>query len=526
MARPFKTTSIILLGAFLLLSACRSSSSSDPAPAALNILPGREAQVGPTQIPPSPTPGLPTVTAIPAPSATLTAFFMLRPVSSSTQEALVSETDSDVANPADSPQVEVIAAGLNIRSGPGLAYPPIAALKAGDRAAVLGRNEAGDWLRVDSGSKGSGWIFGSREYVRISGNTNDLPRLEAPPLPRFSTDGSGAGDAIERNGASSDKLIFTTGSGGEVSAINVDGSGLRRLAGGVIDPVVSPDGQQVAFTRWETGQDGALGSLWLINIDGTSERVILNNVYNPRTPVWSPDGNQIAISMQYGGRLEPERKCGSSRPPQGAYDISVSREDDGDIKFCYTLPPDPHWGLRLVDVTTGAFEDLPRDTYSFSPAWDPANPWRLVYDGDRGLVSLDLNRGTTRALTSDVNDRSPVFSPDGRKIAVSYRQDDHWEIHLLNADGSGRRRLTQTSIVTLVEQQLNGETPRSFNNAAPAWSPNGTQIAFVTDRTGRWEIWVMNVDGSNQRPLFATEVQAQLGLQYQGVNERMLNWVK
>ena len=51
-------------------------------------------------------------------------------------------------------------------------------------------------------------------------------------------------------------------------------------------------------------------------------------------------------------------------------------------------------------------------------------------------------------------------------------------------------------------------------------------MAFVTDRTGRWEIWVMHVDGSNQRPLFSAEMQARLGLEYRGVYERMLTWVK
>jgi Tol biopolymer transport system component len=42
-----------------------------------------------------------------------------------------------------------------------------------------------------------------------------------------------------------------------------------------------------------------------------------------------------------------------------------------------------------------------------------------------------------------------------------------------------------------------------WNNAAPAWSPDGQQIAFMTDRSGKWEIWIMNADGSNQRPMFS-----------------------
>ena len=121
-------------------------------------------------------------------------------------------------------------------------------------------------------------------------------------------------------------IIFQTSSGGAIYAINADGSNLRYLTTG-LDPALSPDGQQVAFTRWETSQDGALGSVWVINVDGTGEQVIHNNVYNPRTPVWSADGSQIMISMQHGGRPQPEQTCGDQPPPKGAYDISTKVED-------------------------------------------------------------------------------------------------------------------------------------------------------------------------------------------------------
>ena len=68
-------------------------------------------------------------------------------------------------------------------------------------------------------------------------------------------------------------------------------------------------------------------------------------------------------------------------------------------------------------MATGEYEDLPGDTYSLSPALDPNNSQHLVYDGDRGLVNLDLTADNTWALTDDPNAHSPVFSPDGSKIA-------------------------------------------------------------------------------------------------------------
>ena len=76
----------------------------------------------------------------------------------------------------------------------------------------------------------------------------------------------------------------------------------------------------------------------------------------------------------------------------------------------------------------------------------------------------------------------------------------------------------------VVEQILTGQTPRSYNNASPAWSPDGSRLAFVTDRTGRWEIWVMNADGSNQQSMFPAGTLDGIPLQYNGMDERMLSW--
>ncbi|MFC1974800.1 hypothetical protein ACFLXQ_00200 [Chloroflexota bacterium] len=329
-------------------------------------------------------------------------------------------------------------------------------------------------------------------------------------------------------------IVFQTSSGGEIYAIDIDdinndGTNLRYLTTG-IDPALSPDGQWVAFTRWDNPQNGALGSLWVINIDGTGERVILGDIRQPKSPTWSPDGMRIAVNMQAGGWLEPKRICSNNRPPpqvlekEDEYDLEIIKEGQGKVKYCYNLPPDPFWGLRVVNVATGAFEDLPGDTHSFSPTWDPANPWRLIYDGDLGLVNLDINQGTTWALTDDFADHSPVFSPDGSKIAVSYRQHDHWEIHVLNADGSGRVRLTETPLHVIAAQRLKGEETRMWNNTAPTWSPDGSQIAFLTDKIGQWEIWVMNADGSNQRPLFSPGILGGIPLQYNNVDERILSW--
>jgi Tol biopolymer transport system component len=280
----------------------------------------------------------------------------------------------------------------------------------------------------------------------------------------------------------------------------------------------------VAFTRWQ----GETGSVWLTDVDGTNERQILDFTKQAKGPSWSPDGTQIVINYQQGGRLEQQSVCedlgGGVFPPGNASHVRFSINDDGEPQLCWRIPPDLFWNLRVIDVADGQFKDLDGGTYAFRPAWDPARPWRIVSDGGRGLLEVDLNRDFQQSITDNVNDGSPVFSPDGRFIAVTAGPQggggQGHNIYRLNADGSGRVRLTQTPLWIGVQP----EKQQQWNNVAPVWSPDASQIAFLTDRTGRWEIWLMNIDGSNQHPMFPEEINNQLDITYDFVDEQVLSW--
>jgi TolB protein len=331
--------------------------------------------------------------------------------------------------------------------------------------------------------------------------------LAAALAAMFSYQPSRAAAATLEATAGQSHIVFQVSSGGPIYVMNPDGSGLRSLTTG-IDPAISPDGKQVAFTRWE----GAVGSVWVINIDGTGERQLIGNITQPKSPSWSPDGSQVVINLQKGGTTVPTQECVTSRRNPGQ-------------TFCRTQPADPNWQLATVNVATGQYQDLNSDPKSFGPSWDPADPNLVVAQGLRGLTLTNLQQNSWTQLTTDTGDRAPVFSPNGSKLADTFWQSGHWDIHVLNADGSGAVRLTQTPDTWLVDQQLAGNSnPQPWNNASPAWSPDGSQIAFISDRTGSWQIWLMNADGSNQHPLFANGLPNGLKIDYQGMSERVLSW--
>lgn len=100
--------------------------------------------------------------------------------------------------------------------------------------------------------------------------------------------------------------------------------------------------------------------------------------------------------------------------------------------------------------------------------------------GDIYLVKED-GTNVRPLVWSPAVEADPAWSPDGTKLAFRSDRDGNPEVYVVNADGSGVTRLT------------NDPAP----DYEPTWSPDGRQIAFVSRRTGQAEIFVMNADGAN-----------------------------
>jgi TolB protein len=139
-------------------------------------------------------------------------------------------------------------------------------------------------------------------------------------------------------------------------------------------------------------------------------------------------------------------------------------------------------------------------TLNITPTWSPDNQ-AIAYTSYRpsggmgtfqDIIVSHIRLGK-RETPADGNPKKqnylPIWSPDGSKIAFTTNRDGNPEIYVMNADGSNVRRMTNSPGI----------------DVSPTWSPTGGQLAWVSDRTGTARIYIMNADGTGQRVLINEE---------------------
>jgi len=130
---------------------------------------------------------------------------------------------------------------------------------------------------------------------------------------------------------------------------------------------------------------------------------------------------------------------------------------------------------------------------SSAGATPPGTNGRIAFastrNGGHELYSIGQDGTSLRRLTTTVHiEQAPAWSPDGTKIAYERALGgDHWRIWVMNADGTAQAPLTPESVYS--------------DDTSPAWSPDGTRIAFASTRGGTWNIWLINADGTDLHSL-------------------------
>jgi TolB protein len=268
---------------------------------------------------------------------------------------------------------------------------------------------------------------------------------------------------------------------GDIFLVDPDGTDRVRLTEGRASdssPAFSPDGRRVVFSRYRP----MLGSqmLFVTSSDGShpAHRITPSLRGFAIWPTWSPDGRWIAFEdlieapRGIGGALYVVRPNGNSLSRITGYwprSFSPSWSPDSD-RLVYASTGIHVTSLDGTDptrLTTG-------ETLEDQPRWSPIGD-RILFtrttpgppgEGDRGsaIVSIAPDGTDEHILTDDADFcESPAWSPDGSRIAfLDFDPERGTDLWAMDADGSDLRPLT---------------TGRSAGNGF-VWSPDGTQIAY------------------------------------------------
>lgn len=121
-----------------------------------------------------------------------------------------------------------------------------------------------------------------------------------------------------------------------------------------------------------------------------------------------------------------------------------------------------------------------------------------------GIWTMDANGNNKKQLTFLPSKAfGPAFSPDGKHIAYfDYGAGEAdtglvgIEVWVMNTDGTNKKQLTKTTVSGLTRTGINIRW-----SMRPMYSPDGTKIIYACTQSGQTQIWVMNVDGTNQTQL-------------------------
>lgn len=316
-------------------------------------------------------------------------------------------------------------------------------------------------------------------------------------------------------------------------------------------PVFSPDGRQLAFTRYTEAvclvivRPVLSGPERVVEQCGPGRTSDARAFFTPKI-AWSPDGQHLAVTRRPRRDLRPalylvdiatEEAEQVTFPGPRAYDQDPAFSPDGRF-LAFTRSTGNAFEVFVVSLADGTEQQLTHDYRTLmgldwtadgahivfssarggpfglwkvprtggSPTWIPAPGWnlkapalaaqgrQLVYENwlyDDNIWQHDLSQPGTEPqplLNSTMWDVHPTFSPDGTQIAFTSTRSGFYEIWTANADGSNLLQRTQFGGPQL---------------GLPRWSPDGTALLFAARPEGTADIYRLALDGT--RPERLTE---------------------
>ena len=256
----------------------------------------------------------------------------------------------------------------------------------------------------------------------------------------------------------------------------------------VSSPRISPDGKRVAFvvTTIDERKHEYRSAIWMVSTEGGEAQRFTAGPANASNPSWSPDGRWLAfVSEREGepaGKDEKEQKKQGKGKPQ-VWLIPTDGGEARQLTFMQHGASNPVWSPDskrvLFNAQTGPADEETEDGKPLPKVrvidrlWYRLDGVGFIYERRNHLFLIDVTGGEAQQLTDgDWDDGDPAWSLDGSRIAfVSSRAEDRW-------------RLPSPDVYTLgINDGKAGDlrclTDGSLSCGSPSWSPDSSTIAFL-----------------------------------------------
>ena len=277
-----------------------------------------------------------------------------------------------------------------------------------------------------------------------------------------------------------------------------------------------------------TGRDGmflsqiAVGSdrsggkwreIYIMDWDGENMQRLTRHRSISLSPSWSPNGRSIAYSTY---TLRRDRSSGGKVTNLDLFHLNIASRNrrmlsgkrglnSGSVfhtngRYVF-LSLTSQGSADIFRVRTTNRKDVARITrgpyraMNVEPSVSPDGR-KIAFSSDRSgrpmiyIMNAD-GSGAKRLTFAGYYNSSPSWSPDGKWIAFSSYQRGYNDIFVIRPNGTGLKRLTSSR----------GENGKRANNEEPTFSPDSGHVMFVSDRTGKKQLYIVGIDGTNEKKI-------------------------
>ena len=238
----------------------------------------------------------------------------------------------------------------------------------------------------------------------------------------------------------------------------------------------------------------------LFNWRTNEVQVLVDEGRDDNHATWSPDGTQLAYQTRETGDWEiflvdvASSETTNLTQNSTASDMYPNWTPDGlVVHFSTRSGQEALWVTNPADLTAEDLTSGDDCVPDYHPNWSPNDDYlayRADCAGSGDIWRLEFATDTRINLTVDssATERYPAWSPDGSQILFVSNREGTEDIFVMDADGNNVRNLT--------------DSPSRDKQAS--WSPDGQFILFISDRDGRDDLWIMDADGGRQTLLLTT----------------------